>query len=189
MASCSLRLRTLGGLAVDGDPRPALGAATQRRPLALLALLASARERGVSRDKLLGYLWPESSEEKARHLLNQALYALRRNLAADDLFLGSSELRLNPGALGADMREFEEALDRGDPERAAAIYAGPFLDGFFRAHAPGVAGRASARDARSGRKSARRSPRSRRMVASTHGARSAELPIRPRPDGGARRSG
>ena len=131
MASCSLRLRTLGGLAVDGDPRPALGAATQRRPLALLALLASARERGVSRDKLLGYLWPESSEEKARHLLNQALYALRRNLAADDLFLGSSELRLNPGALGADMREFEEALDRGDPERAAAIYAGPFLDGFF----------------------------------------------------------
>src|SRR5213083_809376 len=136
MASCSLRLRTLGGLAVDGDPRPALGAATQRRPLALLALLASARERGVSRDKLLGYLWPESSEEKARHLLNQALYALRRNLAADDLFLGSSELRLNPGALGADMREFEEALDRGDPERAAAIYAGPFLDGFFLSDAP-----------------------------------------------------
>ena len=136
MASCSLRLRTLGGLAVEGDPRPALGAATQRRPLALLALLASARERGVSRDKLLGYLWPESSEEKARHLLNQALYALRRNLAADDLFLGSSELRLNPGALGADMREFEEALDRGDPERAAAIYAGPFLDGFFLSDAP-----------------------------------------------------
>lgn len=136
MTSRGLRLRTLGGLAVEGDPRPVLGAATQRRPLALLALLASARDRGVSRDKLLGYLWPESSADKARHLLNQALYALRRNLAADDLFLGSSELRLNPGALSADMREFEEALDRGDSERAAALYGGPFLDGFFLSDAP-----------------------------------------------------
>src|SRR5437899_10982450 len=136
MASRPLRLRTLGGLAVEGDPRPVLGAATQRRPLALLALLASARERGVSRDKLLGYLWPESGADKARHLLNQALYALRRHLAADDLFLGSSELRLNPAALSADTGEFEEALDRGDPERAATLYAGPFLDGFFLSDAP-----------------------------------------------------
>ena len=136
MASRALRLRTLGGLAVEGDSLPALGAAMQRRPLALLALLGSARARGVSRDKLLGYLWPETSEEKARHLLNQALYTLRHNLAADDLFLGSSELRVNPGVLRADTEDFEEALDRGDPERAAALYAGPFLDGFYLSDAP-----------------------------------------------------
>jgi len=134
--TCMLRLRTLGGLAVEGEPPPAFGAATQRRPLALLALLAAGRDRGVSRDKLLAYLWPDSSAEKARHLLNQALYALRRSLAADDLFLGSSELRLNSTALTADMREFEEALDRRDLERAVALYAGPFLDGFFLNAAP-----------------------------------------------------
>src|SRR6266699_352216 len=134
--ACMLRLRTLGGLAVEGEPPPALGAATQRRPLALLALLAAGRDRGVSRDKLLAYLWPESSAGKARHLLNQALYALRRSLAADDLFLGSNELRLNATALTADMREFEEALDRRDLERAVALYRGPFLDGFFLNDAP-----------------------------------------------------
>src|SRR5437870_5461633 len=132
----TLRLRTLGGLAVEGELPPALGAATQRRPLALLALLALARDRGVSRDKLLAYLWPESSAEKARHLLNQALYSLRRDLTADELFLGSSELRLNPTVLPVDAREFEDAVDRGDAERAGALYAGPFLDGFFLSGAP-----------------------------------------------------
>ena len=132
----TLRLRTLGGLAVEGELPPALGAATQRRPLALLALLALARDRGVSRDKLVAYLWPESSAEKARHLLNQALYSLRRDLTADELFLGSSELRLNATVLPVDAREFEEAVDRGDSERAGALYAGPFLDGFFLSGAP-----------------------------------------------------
>src|SRR5216117_3360961 len=81
MAS-ALRLRTLGGLAVERNPPLGPGAAAQRRPLALLALLAAASERGVSRDKLLACLWPESSQEKARHLLTQTLYALRRDLHA-----------------------------------------------------------------------------------------------------------
>src|SRR6266516_4469039 len=112
----ALRLRTLGGLAVDGNPPPGPGAAAQRRPLALLALLAAASERGVSRDKLLACLWPESSQEKARHLLTQTLYALRRDLHAQELFLGSSELRLNPQVVSTDVQEFEAALAQGAPE-------------------------------------------------------------------------
>ena len=50
-----LRLRTFGGLTLarDDDP-PMTGAATQRRRLAILALLAVARDGGMSRDKILG---------------------------------------------------------------------------------------------------------------------------------------
>ncbi len=132
----ALRLRTLGGLAVEGNPPPGPGAAAQRRPLALLALLAAASERGVSRDKLLACLWPESSQEKARHLLTQTLYALRRDLHAQELFLGSSELRLNPQVVSTDVQEFEAALAQGELERAVALYHGPFLDGFFLSGAP-----------------------------------------------------
>src|SRR5205809_1345923 len=132
----ALRLRTLGGLAVDGNPPPGPGAAAQRRPLALLALLAAASERGVSRDKLLACLWPESSQEKARHLLTQTLYALRRDLHAQELFLGSSELRLNPQVVSTDVQEFEAALAQGELERAVALYHGPLLDGFFLSAAP-----------------------------------------------------
>ena len=71
-----LRLRTFGGLTLarDDDP-PMTGAATQRRRLAILALLAVARDGGMSRDKILGYLWPESGLDQARHTLNQLLYA------------------------------------------------------------------------------------------------------------------
>src|SRR2546426_9646591 len=135
MAS-ALRLRTLGGLAVEGNPPPGPGAAAQRRPLALLALLAAASERGVSRDKLLACLWPDSSREKARHLLTQTLYALRRDLHAQELFLGSNELRLNPQVVSTDVQEFEAALAQGELERAVALYHGPFLDGFFLSGAP-----------------------------------------------------
>ena len=42
------------------DSGPVEGAGGQKRRLALLALLDAAGERGMSRDKLLGLLWPES---------------------------------------------------------------------------------------------------------------------------------
>src|SRR5205809_8127034 len=135
MAS-ALRLRPLGGLAVVRNPPLGPGAAAQRSPLALLALLAAASERGVSRDKLLACLWHESSQEKARHLLTQTLYALRRDLHAQELFLGSSELRLNPQVVSTDVQEFEAALAQGELERAVALYHGPFLDGFCLSRAP-----------------------------------------------------
>src|SRR5262245_31321580 len=74
-----LRLRTLGGLSVD-LVSASDGAATRRRPLALLALLAVAGSRGVSRDKIVAYLWPESDDERARNSLSQALTSLKREL-------------------------------------------------------------------------------------------------------------
>src|SRR5258705_13899511 len=122
-----LRLRTFGGLSLDGDEGPLTGAAGRRRSLALLALLAVSGDRGISRAKLIGRLWPESDEEKARNVLAQTLHALRRELGVDDLVIGATELRLNPTAITSDLGEFEEALAGGDPERAVALHSGSFL--------------------------------------------------------------
>ncbi len=130
-----LFLKTFGGLSVDIDGAPGTGAGQQRKTLALLALLAAAGRRGVSRDKLTAYLWPESDTEHARNLLKQACFALRRDLHAPDLFLGAVELRLNPDVISTDVETLEDALSRGDATRAVAIYAGPFLDGFYLAGA------------------------------------------------------
>jgi DNA-binding SARP family transcriptional activator len=133
-----LKLRTFGGLWVEQDDRPA-GAgigAMRRRALALLALLATAPEQGLSRDKLLPVLWPESDEGKARHVLAQLLYLLRRSLRSDDVVLDTGVLRLNPDAMSSDVADFHAALSRGDAERAAAIHAAPFLDGFYLGGAP-----------------------------------------------------
>lgn len=124
-----LRLRTFGSLSLDRDGSPASGAAIQRYPLALLALLAVAGSRGISRDRILALLWPESDDERSRHSLAQLLYAVRRALHADVVLAGAVELRLNPEAITSDVAEFEEALEHGDDARAAALYTGPFLDG------------------------------------------------------------
>ncbi|MFL5612940.1 MAG: hypothetical protein ACJ796_04690 [Gemmatimonadaceae bacterium] len=51
-----MRLRTFGGLSIEGAAQLLGGAAGQRRPLALLLLFAVAGEHGISRDKLLALL-------------------------------------------------------------------------------------------------------------------------------------
>src|SRR6266545_5025654 len=126
-----LFLKTLAGLSVEVDGAPGTGAAQRRKTLALLALLAAAGNRGISRDKLIALLWPDSDTEHGRNLLKQACFALRRDLRAPELFLGTFELRLNPDAIASDIHRFEDALDRGDRAQAVALYARPFLDGFY----------------------------------------------------------
>jgi DNA-binding SARP family transcriptional activator len=131
-----LQLRTFGGLTLARGEEDLTGAATQRRRLAILALLAVARDTGFSRDKLVAYLWPESDAERARHVLNQLLYAQRRQFGEDGLFLGRKTLRLNAALIWTDVSGFEQALDDGAIQDGIALYRGPFLDGFFLKEAP-----------------------------------------------------
>ncbi len=126
-----VHLKTFGALSVEIDGTPGTGAAQQRKTLALLALLAAAGHRGLSRDKLIAFLWPETDAEHGRGLLKQACYALRRDLHARDLFLGSIQLRLNPAVISSDVESFACALEENDPTRAVSCYAAPFLDGFY----------------------------------------------------------
>ena len=129
-----VRLRALGGLAVE---HAALDdGAAHRRPLAVLALLAVAGDRGMTRDKIAAFLWPESDDERARNSLSRALSSLRRELGVEQLVLGSTELRLNPASVTSDVQEFSRLLADGDAERAVTLYAGPFLDGVFIKGAP-----------------------------------------------------
>ena len=129
-----IRLQTLGGAALYGDSGEILlGAASQRRTLGLLSILAAAGEGGLSRDKLVGILWPQSSPKRARHSLTQALYAARKAVDCDDLVAASEDVRLNGARISADVGEFEAALAAGDDVTAAALYRGPFLDGFYLA--------------------------------------------------------
>src|SRR5687768_14794718 len=131
-----LQLQVLGSPSVLRDGRPCGGAAGQRKSLALLALLAAGGRRGLSRDKIHAWLWPEIATDKATHRLAQLLYSLRRDLGAEELFLGSTDLRLNPSVLTTDLAEFTAALEAGDFARAVGAYGGPFLDGFYLNDAP-----------------------------------------------------
>ncbi len=131
-----LRLVTFGGLGVQRGGAPAEGAGAQRRRLALLALLAAAGERGSSREKLLGLLWPESDLERARKNLAQAVYALRRDLGAEELVIGTTELRLNTDLCGSDLADFRAAIREDRLADAVTLYRGPFLEGIYLDEAP-----------------------------------------------------
>jgi len=127
------QLRTFGGLSLRGDSGVDTG--TQRRRLALLALLAAAGIRGRTRDQVLAVFWPESPLQNARHALEQLLYSLRRQLDVE-LFLGPDPLRLNSDSITSDVAEFERTLAAGALEDAVRLYTGPFLDGFYLTDAP-----------------------------------------------------
>ena len=143
-----MRLRTFGGLWIENG---GTGSDSGARPrgLALLALLASGdgggggapsgpsglRGRGLSRDRVLGILWPESDPERARHALSQTIYGLRRALGAE-VVLSTPELRIDTSRVTSDVDDFRSAVRAKRWADAAALYVGPFLDGFYLADAP-----------------------------------------------------
>jgi DNA-binding SARP family transcriptional activator len=126
----TVRLLLLGGAALEGERGPIGGRGAQRRRIALLSVLAVAR-RGVSRDKLIGYLWEEADTERARRLLSESVYVIRKALGEDAVLAAGDELRLNEGVVWCDAAGFGDAVAAGELERAASLYRGPLLDGFF----------------------------------------------------------
>jgi TolB-like protein/DNA-binding SARP family transcriptional activator len=124
-------LKLLGGASLDGPDGPATGRVSQRRRLAVLALLAMNRRPGIGREKLAALLWPDSDGDRARHLLSDTVYVINRGLGGEVISAVGDELRLRLDRLGCDARDFEDAVQRGGLDEAVRLYAGPFMDGFF----------------------------------------------------------
>src|SRR6266851_8101219 len=125
MAVSRLEFRILGPLAVrvDGVSIP-VGGPKQR---ALLAMLLFSANRVVSRERLIGELFPEQNVGSADHALRNHVSRLRKVLspvATDEPRLAARPpgylLRVEPGEL--DLERFErlvadgrESLATGDP--------------------------------------------------------------------------
>ncbi len=122
-------LKVLGALTLDSNNGPVPPAARQKRRLGLLAILAIAGPRGASRERVQAYLWPESSGARARHALDQALYATRHALGAEPFVSVGGDIGLAADVVRSDVGAFEAAVARGAFAEAVAIYGGPLLDG------------------------------------------------------------
>jgi DNA-binding SARP family transcriptional activator/TolB-like protein len=130
----ALRLRTFGGLWIE-NPDGGGAAGLRPRPLALLAILATSGAKAMSRDHVLGVLWPETEEDRARQSLSQAIYSLRRDLGLE-VADSTAGLRLDPNQITSDVAEFRAAVSAKRWGEAAGLYTGAFLDGFYLADAP-----------------------------------------------------
>ena len=132
-----LRLLTLGRLTLvgsSGEEHESL--AKRRRKLALLAVLAMAR-RPIARDTLVEMFWGAEDEARARHSLSNALSSLRRALGAAAIRSRDADVAVAPDApLVVDALELADAVEGREFGRAAEIYGGPFLEGFFLDQSP-----------------------------------------------------
>lgn len=130
-------LKVLGGNRLEGPDGPLTGPVVRRHPLALLALLAAHSGGQLSRDKIIGYLWPETSGSRARSRLRVVLHSIRRGLGAGSVLSVGNDLRLDRKVVRADVRDFRKRLEDERLDEAVRLYGGPFLDGFYL-NGPGV---------------------------------------------------
>jgi TolB-like protein/DNA-binding SARP family transcriptional activator/Flp pilus assembly protein TadD len=84
---------------------------------------------------LLLFFWPDSSQSKARHSLEQLLYALRSSLG-DDVFASNNPVVLSSESITTDVGDFNEALTTDRLEDAVNAYRGLYLEGFYLDNAP-----------------------------------------------------
>ena len=124
-------LHLLGGVRLEGPAGRLTGEPVQRHRLALLALLALARDGRLPRERLTSLLWPEHGTRQARDLLNSAVYVLRKALGKDVIRSEGDDLRLDLDLLRCDAVAFLEGLEAGDLHVAVDSYTGPLMDAFF----------------------------------------------------------
>ena len=99
-----------------------------QKNLALLVYLARSPKRTRTRDHLIGLLWGDKEEAKARHSLTHAVATLRK-FAPGAVNSTRTHVRLSDSGVTLDVEQMEALAARGDYEAAARLIAGPFLDG------------------------------------------------------------
>ena len=103
---------------------------------ALLARLACARGRPVTREHIQNLCWPEADRKRAQANLRFTLHRLRQGLSGSgDAAIKTSGcgLRVDPGRVEVDLWSFEAAAGRDDLQslvKAADLYRGDLLEGF-----------------------------------------------------------
>jgi TolB-like protein/DNA-binding SARP family transcriptional activator/predicted Zn-dependent protease len=121
-----IHIAALGGLRIARDGEEIVDLPGQ--PVRCALLLYLALERAATRDELATLLWPERSASRARRLLSQTVYELRRQLGDDWLATGGDRVEVTD-ALTVDALSFVRAVEVGRDDVALAEYGGPFLDG------------------------------------------------------------
>lgn len=130
----AIELYLLGGVELRGiEPSAADHLLAQAKLTGLLAFLAlSPAQRPQRRDRIIGLLWPELDQSRARAALRKALHALRAAMGADAIRTrGDEEIGLAMPPVWCDAVELAGAAEAGRMLRAIELYRGELMPGFF----------------------------------------------------------
>lgn len=89
-----------------------------RKARAVLGCLALSETGAASRERLVGLLWSESPEEKARASLRQVVHELRESLPEELLRTGRLDIALERGTLGLDTERLLRGIEAGELDAA-----------------------------------------------------------------------
>jgi serine/threonine-protein kinase len=131
--------RTLGSLELrSASGEEVTGVLAGQKLVALLAYLAIASPHGHHRrDTIVGLLWPELTQERARAALRHSIYRLRGVLGANALVSrGDEDVGIDTALIECDAASFDDMLDGGHIAEALDLYKGDLLPGFFLRGAP-----------------------------------------------------
>ncbi len=134
----TLRLELLGDLQIRAG-NGTLATISAKKAQALIAYLAVKPAQRVSREKIAALLWSSTGPDQARQSLRQTLSMLRKELTT---ILGDPRALIDENDLlgvdetlvACDVAEFESLAASGSESalaRAAELYRGDFLDGFY----------------------------------------------------------
>lgn len=130
-----LRVSAFGPLRIERDGLPVHdGAKAQRRPLALLALLAAQGGRALDTTTVIDELWPSLEADAPRASLDMAVSRLRKLLGDPGAVVcADGHLRLDPCRAWTDVAAFEALLQVAEagseraPWQALALYGDDLL--------------------------------------------------------------
>ncbi|MEM7522300.1 MAG: BTAD domain-containing putative transcriptional regulator [Pseudomonadota bacterium] len=131
----TLRLSAFGvtSVSVEGETGP-VDAALGMKALAMIAYLADAAPRPVTRDALVDLLWDRVSPAQGKGSLRQEIRRIKRALG-DDVFrrvftVTDNHIAANDNAIAYDVADAQAAAGSEDPDSIAALlalYRGDFL--------------------------------------------------------------
>ncbi|MEN8376471.1 MAG: AAA family ATPase, partial [Gemmatimonadota bacterium] len=105
------RIRLLGEVGLWSADEPIVLRSSKQ--LALLALLAEAHPRPLTRRYVLDTLWPGVDQDRSRRSLNQAVYGIRRRVGAELLRVRLDLLALEGAEWTCDLWEVDELVAHG----------------------------------------------------------------------------
>ena len=122
--------RTLGPVQATLEDGSAPADLQWAKNLALLVYLARSPRGTRSREHLIGLLWGDKPQSKARHSLNTALSLLRGYAGEESMPSDGTQVSLASAGVQLDTDQLEAFLAARDLAAAVALIKGEFLEGF-----------------------------------------------------------
>ena len=127
-----IAVRLLGPPDVRIDGAAASRMLMRHKNLTLFLYLACAGKRGRSQDQLIGVMWPDKSQEKARRSVTVALSTLRSCLGPNILMTEGTQSWIDPAVLRLDIDTLDAFAKAGRWREANALLVedAGYLEGF-----------------------------------------------------------